>query len=90
MSEAVVDDIIAVLPPLLQSLEALGFIARHFNPPDFDRVMDAAGQPDEPLKAARSRLRNHSQRSGLRLRARARLRWRPLKVCARCSMAMAT
>ena len=36
MSEAVVDDIVAVLPPLLQSLEALGFIARHLNPPDFD------------------------------------------------------
>jgi phospholipase/carboxylesterase len=58
MSEAVVDDIVAVLPPLLQSLEALGFIARHLNPPDFDRVMDAAGQPDEVLKAARSRLCN--------------------------------
>jgi len=58
MSEAVVDDIVAVLPPLLQSLEALGFIVRHLNPPDFDRVMDAAGQPDEVLKAARSRLCN--------------------------------
>ena len=41
MSEAVVDDIVAVLPPLLQSLEALGFIARYLNPPDFDRVMAA-------------------------------------------------
>ena len=39
MSEAVVDDIVAVLPPLLQSLEALSFIARYLNPPDFDRVM---------------------------------------------------
>jgi phospholipase/carboxylesterase len=56
MSEAVVDDIVAVLPPLLQSLEALGFVARHLNPPDFDRVMDAAGAPDEALEAARSRL----------------------------------
>ena len=28
MSEAVVDDIVAVLPPLLQSLEALSFVAR--------------------------------------------------------------
>ena len=46
MSEAVVDDIVAVLPPLLQSLEALGFIARHLNPPDFDRVMEAAGAPE--------------------------------------------
>ena len=56
MSEAVVDDIVAVLPPLLQSLEALGFIARHLNPPDFDRVMEAAGRPDQALKAVRPRL----------------------------------
>jgi phospholipase/carboxylesterase len=56
MSEAVVDDIVAVLPPLLQSLEAIGFIARHLNPPDFDRVMDAAGTPDQALQAVRSQL----------------------------------
>jgi phospholipase/carboxylesterase len=56
MSEAVVDDIVAVLPPLLQSLEALGFIARHLNPPDFGRVMEAAGAPDQALSAVRPRL----------------------------------
>jgi phospholipase/carboxylesterase len=56
MSEAVVDDIVAVLPPLLQSLEALGFIARHLNPPDFDSVMATAGTPDRALQAARPRL----------------------------------
>src|SRR3979490_2482715 len=56
MSEAVVDDIVAVLPPLLQSLEALGFIARHLNPPDFDSVMVAAGTPDQALQAVRPRL----------------------------------
>jgi phospholipase/carboxylesterase len=56
MSEAVVDDIVAVLPPLLQSLEALGFIARYLNPPDFDRVMQAAGEPDADLRAIRPRL----------------------------------
>jgi phospholipase/carboxylesterase len=56
MSEAVVDDIVAVLPPLLQSLEALGFIARHLNPPDFGQVMDAAGTPDEALRAELPRL----------------------------------
>ena len=50
------DDIVAVLPPLLQSLEALGFIARHLNPPDFGRVMHAAGTPDHALHAVRSRL----------------------------------
>ena len=54
--EAVVDDIVAVLPPLLQSLEALGFIARHLNPPDFGRVMQAAGAPDQALQAVRARL----------------------------------
>jgi phospholipase/carboxylesterase len=56
MSEAVVDDIVAVLPPLLQSLEALGFVARYLNPPDFGRVMEAAGTPDEALRAERPRL----------------------------------
>jgi phospholipase/carboxylesterase len=56
MSEAVVDDIVAVLPPLLQSLESLSFIARHLNPPDFDRVMETAGAPDQALRAVRPRL----------------------------------
>jgi phospholipase/carboxylesterase len=56
MSEAVVDDIVAVLPPLLQSLEALSFVARHLNPPDFDRVMQAIGAPEAALQTARARL----------------------------------
>ena len=56
MSEAVVDDIVAVLPPLLQSLEALAFVARHLNPPDFDRVMETVGAPEEELQAVRTRL----------------------------------
>lgn len=56
MSEAVVDDIVALLPPLLQSLEALAFVARHLNPPDFDRVMRAVGEPEQALQAARAEL----------------------------------
>jgi phospholipase/carboxylesterase len=56
MSEAVVDDIVAVLPPLLQSLEALAFVARHLNPPQFGSVMEAAGEPDRDLQAVRPRL----------------------------------
>jgi phospholipase/carboxylesterase len=56
MSEAVVDDIVAMLPPLLRSLEALAFIARHLNPPDFGRVMEAAGTPDIALQSVRTRL----------------------------------
>jgi phospholipase/carboxylesterase len=56
MTEAVVDDIVAVLPPLLQALEGLGFVARHLHPPDFGSVMQLAGTPDEALRAARPRL----------------------------------
>jgi phospholipase/carboxylesterase len=47
---------VAVLPPLLQSLEALAFVARYLNPPDFGRVMEAAGTPDQALQAVRARL----------------------------------
>lgn len=56
MSEAVVDDIVALLPPLLNSLEALAFIARHLHPPDFDHVMDMVGAPEDALLAAHSQL----------------------------------
>jgi phospholipase/carboxylesterase len=56
MTEAVVDDIVAVLPPLLRSMEALAFITRHLNPPDFDQVMESVGTPEQPLQAARSGL----------------------------------
>ena len=41
MSETITDDLVTLLPPLLRSLEALGFIARYFNPTDFDAVMEA-------------------------------------------------
>jgi phospholipase/carboxylesterase len=56
MSEAVVDDIAAVLPALLGSLEALSYVARHLNPSDFVRVMEAIGAPEGKLQAARSQL----------------------------------
>src|SRR6266702_4495610 len=53
MTEAVVDDIVAVLPPLLNALEALGFFGRHLHPPAFASVMNAIGAPDEALQTAR-------------------------------------
>ena len=56
MNEAVVDDIMAVLPPLLESLDALAFVARRLHPPVFGRVMQAIGTPDEALQAVRPRL----------------------------------
>ncbi|MBC9880634.1 phospholipase [Bradyrhizobium sp. INPA01-394B] len=52
MTEAVVDDIVAVLPPLLNALEALGFFARHLHPPAFASVIDAIGAPDDALQTA--------------------------------------
>src|ERR1700761_5882710 len=56
MSEAVIDDIVAVLPPLLQSLEALAHVARHLHPPVFGRVMHEIGTPEKALQAARAQL----------------------------------
>ena len=57
MNETVTDHLATLLPPLLRSLETLGFIARHFHPPDFGAVMDAAGTPDHDLRAARGNAR---------------------------------
>jgi phospholipase/carboxylesterase len=56
MSDTLTEHLAALLPPLLRSLETLGFIARHFHPPDFGAVMDAAGTPDQDLRAARQQL----------------------------------
>ena len=50
------EDLTTLLPPLLQSLDALGFVARYLNPPDLEEVLAAVGEPDAPLSAARSRL----------------------------------
>jgi len=56
MTDTATEHLATLLPPLLRSLEMLGFVARHFHPPDFGAVMDAAGTPDEDLRAARGRL----------------------------------
>ncbi|MBI1238809.1 MAG: phospholipase [Alphaproteobacteria bacterium] len=46
------DSLIAVLAPLLQSLERLRFISRHLDPAVFHRVLTAVGAPDATLRAA--------------------------------------
>lgn len=56
MDEQVLDELTALLPHLLRSLEGLGFVARHLNPADFGAVMDAVGAPDAPLAELRPRL----------------------------------
>src|SRR5438309_1128890 len=53
MSDVASERLAALLPPLLRSL---GFIARHFHPPDFGAVMDAAGTPDQDLRTVRGLL----------------------------------
>jgi phospholipase/carboxylesterase len=49
-------DLVALLPPLLGSLDGLAYIGRHLNPPEFASVMNAAGAPDAALRDARSKL----------------------------------
>jgi phospholipase/carboxylesterase len=56
MSDVASERLATLLPPLLRSLEMLGFIARHFHPPDFGAVMDAAGTPDQDLRKVRGLL----------------------------------
>lgn len=45
-----------IVPPLLEALDALGFIARFLDPSEFDGVMSAVGTPDATLRAALSQL----------------------------------
>jgi phospholipase/carboxylesterase len=56
LDEREVEDLTALLPPLLGALEALGFVARHLHPPDLEALMAALGEPEVPLRAARKGL----------------------------------
>jgi phospholipase/carboxylesterase len=47
---------VALLPPLLQTLDSLAFIARYLNPLEFGAVLQASGAPDVTLRALRPRL----------------------------------
>jgi phospholipase/carboxylesterase len=54
--DGLLDDLTVLLPPLLQSLEALGFVARNLNPAQYGAVMQATGWPDTALRLVRPRL----------------------------------
>jgi len=56
MDKARLDDLVALLPPLLRSLDGLGFVARHLHPPDFAAVLEAVGTPEAALRDALPRL----------------------------------
>ena len=50
----------AIVPPLLEALDALGFIARFIDPSEFGGVMAAVGMPDATLRVALSDLNKTS------------------------------
>jgi len=56
MEERELDDLVAFLSALLQALERLGFVARHFHPPAFADLLAAIGDPDADLRAHVGRL----------------------------------
>jgi phospholipase/carboxylesterase len=56
MDAAASEQLASLLRPLLRCLETLAFIARNLNPPDFAAVMQAAGTPDDALRAARTQM----------------------------------
>lgn len=56
MDERALDDVVALLPPLLQALDWLGFVARYFDPAHYGQVMAAVGEPEAALVAERHRL----------------------------------
>ena len=56
MSDEAIDDLTALLPPLLESLDALASFSRHFDPARFDHTFAAIGSPDVALRAARDHL----------------------------------
>lgn len=56
MDDRTLDDIVALLPPLLQALDRLGFVSRYLHPAHFGQVLDAVGEPETALIATRHRL----------------------------------
>ena len=67
MTDPTLDDLAVFVPVLLQALETLGFVGRHFHPPRLAELMASVGARDEPLRAARPRLDAWPpERAGLR------------------------
>jgi phospholipase/carboxylesterase len=56
MNDRAIEDLSALLPPLLAALEGLALVARYFNPPDLPGLLAAVGEPDAPLRAAQAQM----------------------------------
>jgi phospholipase/carboxylesterase len=51
-NDILLDTISATMPPLLNAMDALGFIARHLHPPSLADVLNSVGEIDQPLRQA--------------------------------------
>ena len=58
------EDLMVLVPALLQSLEVLGFVARHLNPTDLYELIGAIGEPEVALADARPRLEEWPEHLG--------------------------
>ncbi len=56
MNDPQLQDLRILLPPLLQSMETLGFIARYLNPMAVGDILAACGSPDAALRLESGRL----------------------------------
>jgi len=55
--DLILDAIVAVVPPLLHSLEMLGLVARHLHPTQLDELAESVGECDTALRQAVERFR---------------------------------
>ncbi|MGH6957501.1 MAG: hypothetical protein ACREEW_12625, partial [Caulobacteraceae bacterium] len=55
-SERELDDLVALLPPLLRSLDALQTLARRLDPSNPAPLLAAIGEPEAPLAEVAGRL----------------------------------
>ena len=56
MAETPSDNLAVFIPTLLQALETLGFVARHFHPPQLAELVASVGGRDAALREVRPRL----------------------------------
>jgi phospholipase/carboxylesterase len=48
--DALMNAVMALVPPLLEAMDALGFIGRHLHPPHLARLVESVGTPDENVR----------------------------------------
>lgn len=49
-NDPILDAVVALVPPLLNTLDALQFIGRHLHPPHLQELIAAVGARDDPLR----------------------------------------